>query len=287
MYHDPQIFELPTEKDGFPKVKFENSPSGHHRERKNYKPVSKCKKNWGLNGTCTTPKNMGNVPGQTWDSDSHLRASHQPASVEHNLSGSEESHFHAKEGFAVTGQALPFDQMASNFMEMHLDDCPGGGSIAPVLVLTRPQMKDADDSEAYTQQIFAYLEDMDFTIEKARNDYSYYGRVCIDTQEFSHVVEIYGYPPMFNRDDMLDAFIDFREEGLTIKRVDNTHALGIFSSESAALRALSIRHPLLKVRKLSKGTNKSRAKAVSCAEFIQSMREGPHKGTAEPEGQSC
>ncbi|XP_048846773.1 R3H and coiled-coil domain-containing protein 1-like isoform X3 [Brienomyrus brachyistius] len=177
--------------------------------------------------------------------------------------------------------------MASNFMEMNLDDCPGGGSIAPVLVLTRPQMKDADDSEAYTKEILAYLDDMDFAIEKAKNDYSYYGRVCIDLQEFSHVLEIYGYPPMFNTDDLLDAFVDFREEGLTIKRVDNTHALGIFSSESAALRALSIRHPLLKIRKLSKGINKSRAKAVSCAEFIQSMREGPRKDTAGPEGQSC
>ncbi|XP_048846763.1 uncharacterized protein LOC125717645 isoform X2 [Brienomyrus brachyistius] len=200
------FFRLPTEKDGFPKVKLDNSPSGHHVERKNYKPVSKCSKNRGLNGTYTIPKNVANVPGQTWESDNH---------------------------------------------------------------------------------ILAYLDDMDFAIEKAKNDYSYYGRVCIDLQEFSHVLEIYGYPPMFNTDDLLDAFVDFREEGLTIKRVDNTHALGIFSSESAALRALSIRHPLLKIRKLSKGINKSRAKAVSCAEFIQSMREGPRKDTAGPEGQSC
>ncbi|KAK2862389.1 hypothetical protein Q5P01_001922 [Channa striata] len=62
--------------------------------------------------------------------------------------------------------------------------------------------------------------------------------------------------------------------------VDNTHALGVFSSESAALHALSICHPLLKARALAEGSKKAKGKAVRRAEFIQPVKERPRTDCA-------
>uniref|UniRef100_A0AAZ1XJR5 Uncharacterized protein n=1 Tax=Oreochromis aureus TaxID=47969 RepID=A0AAZ1XJR5_OREAU len=73
---------------------------------------------------------------------------------------------------------------------------------------------------------------------------------------------------------------------MKIKWVDNTHALGIFSSESAemclltALHALSICHPLLKARALADGSKKAQGKAIRRAEFIQPVKERPRTDCA-------
>ncbi|MED6241799.1 hypothetical protein ATANTOWER_027174 [Ataeniobius toweri] len=67
---------------------------------------------------------------------------------------------------------------------------------------------------------------------------------------------------------------------MKIKWVDNTHALGVFSSEAAALHALSICHPLLKTRALSEGSKKAQGKAIRRAEFIQPVKERPRTDCA-------
>uniref|UniRef100_A0A8C1Z4F9 R3H domain-containing protein n=1 Tax=Cyprinus carpio TaxID=7962 RepID=A0A8C1Z4F9_CYPCA len=56
--------------------------------------------------------------------------------------------------------------------------------------------------------------------------------------EFGHVIEIYDFPAMFKTDDLLDAFADYSEGGMKIKWVDNTHALGVFSSRSTGIVSL-------------------------------------------------
>uniref|UniRef100_A0A3Q2WEA3 R3H and coiled-coil domain-containing protein 1-like n=1 Tax=Haplochromis burtoni TaxID=8153 RepID=A0A3Q2WEA3_HAPBU len=114
-----------------------------------------------------------------------------------------------------------------------------------------------------TEDIKAHLkEGVSVAIEHVHNDYSMYENVSIDSDDFRHVIEIYDFPVMFKTDDLLDAFSEYSDGGMKIKWVDNTHALGIFSSESAALHALSICHPLLKARALADGSKKAQGKAI-------------------------
>ncbi|XP_070964807.1 R3H and coiled-coil domain-containing protein 1-like [Oncorhynchus clarkii lewisi] len=139
-----------------------------------------------------------------------------------------------------------------------------------------------DDSlyEEAPREITAHLTETDVAIEHTHNDYSYFGNVWINQDEYAHVIEIYDFPAMFKTDDLLDAFSDYSDWGMKIMWMDNTRALGVFSSQSAALHALSIRHPLLKTRTLSDGSKKAKGKAMRCAEFIQPVKERPWTDSA-------
>lgn len=128
------------------------------------------------------------------------------------------------------------------------------------------------------EEIKAHLrEAATVSIDHVHNDYSVYVDVCININldEFRHVIEIYDFPALFKTDDLLDAFIEYSDGGMKIKWIDNTHALGVFSSESAAIQALSLCHPLLKTRALAEGSKKAKGKAIRCAEFIQPVKERP------------
>ncbi|XP_012772901.1 R3H and coiled-coil domain-containing protein 1 [Maylandia zebra] len=144
------------------------------------------------------------------------------------------------------------------------------------------QTEDAStDKDGVTAEIKAHLkEGVSVAIEHIHNDYSMYENVSIDSDDFRHVIEIYDFPVMFKTDDLLDAFSEYSDGGMKIKWVDNTHALGIFSSESAALHALSICHPLLKARALADGSKKAQGKAIRRAEFIQPVKERPRTDCA-------
>ncbi|KAG5272334.1 hypothetical protein AALO_G00164310 [Alosa alosa] len=131
-----------------------------------------------------------------------------------------------------------------------------------------------------THEILAKLTEEDIGIEPVQHDYSSFENVWLNEEDFSHVIEIYDFPAMFKTDDLMDAFSDYSGGGMKIKWVDNTHALGVFSNETAAAQALSIRHPLLKTRPLSKASKKSKGKAVRRAEFIQPVKERPRTDTA-------
>lgn len=139
------------------------------------------------------------------------------------------------------------------------------------------------DSEAddLTEEIKVHLKDgVAVSIVHVHNDYSSYESVPVNTDEFGHVIEIYNFPGQFKTDDLLDAFTDYSDGGLKIKWVDNTHALGIFSSEAAALHALSVCHPLLKARALAEGSKKAKSKAIKRAEFMQPVKERPRTDCA-------
>ncbi|XP_029006386.1 R3H and coiled-coil domain-containing protein 1 [Betta splendens] len=137
------------------------------------------------------------------------------------------------------------------------------------------------DATDLTEEIKAHLKEaVVFSIDHVHHDYSSYENVCVDHEGFGHVIEIYNFPPLFKTEDLLDAFTEYSEGGMKIKWVDNTHALGVFSSESAALHALSICHPLLKTRALSEGSKKAKGKAIRRAEFIQPVKERPRTDSA-------
>ncbi|KAF7668586.1 hypothetical protein LDENG_00002000 [Lucifuga dentata] len=145
-----------------------------------------------------------------------------------------------------------------------------------------PQREDTNtDTDDFMEEIKAHLKDsIAFSVEHVHNDYSGYENVWLNPDDFRHVIEIYDFPSVFKVDDLLDAFTEYSEGGMKIKWVDDTHALGIFSTESAALHALSICHPLLKARALAEGSKKAKGKAIRRAEFIQPVKARPRTDCA-------
>ncbi|XP_077429681.1 R3H and coiled-coil domain-containing protein 1 [Vanacampus margaritifer] len=132
-----------------------------------------------------------------------------------------------------------------------------------------------------TEEIKTLLQEgATFTLQHVYNDYSVYENVLITPDDFGHVIEIYDFPAMFKTDDLLDAFAEYSDGGMNIKWVDNTHALGIFATQTAALHALSICHPLLKARTLAEGSKKAKGKAIRRAEFIQPVKARPKTDSA-------
>lgn len=168
------------------------------------------------------------------------------------------------------GDPLVLDQTVSSFADVTLEDDEKD----------KEELSSVPCSDV-TEEIKAHLKDaVTVSIEHIHNDYSIYENVWINPDEFGHVIEIYNFPAVFNTEDLLDAFTEFSDCRMKIKWVDNTHALGIFSSESDALHALSICHPLLKVRSLAEGSKQARGKAIRCAEFIQPVKERPRTDCA-------
>lgn len=55
-----------------------------------------------------------------------------------------------------------------------------------------------------------HLKDTNVSIEHAHNDYSCYEALWINQEDFSHVIEIYDFPPMFKTEDLQDAFTEYR-----------------------------------------------------------------------------
>ncbi|PSN45656.1 hypothetical protein C0J52_12335 [Blattella germanica] len=118
-------------------------------------------------------------------------------------------------------------------------------------------------------------------IEKPQSDYrSYQSRFELimsgaADDEFSHVLEIYNFPPEFKTQDLYAVFSPYTKAGFEIKWVDDTHALGVFSSATVAADVLATDHPFVKTRPLQQATHDSRMKARRSAEFLQPYRARP------------
>lgn len=173
-----------------------------------------------------------------------------------------------------------YGQTADYFIAMSLDDKQEDHDRSADTASKHAEDSEDDYEGYFLKEITAYLKDADeVSIEHAQCDYSCYGNPRIEPTEFGHVIEIYDFPAVLKTEDILDAFADFSEGGLKIMWVDNTHAMGVFSSESAASQALTIQHPLLKARCLSKATKQSKGKALRRAEFMQPVKLRPRTDT--------
>ncbi|XP_069567770.1 R3H and coiled-coil domain-containing protein 1 [Brachyistius frenatus] len=174
-----------------------------------------------------------------------------------------------------------WDQIQSCLSDMTLEEKEKDEDAlvnVPYSSQTEDSSTDTDDA---TEEIKAHLKEAaTVCIQRVKKDFSMYENVCMISDDFGHVIEIYDFPAMFKTDDLVDAFIEYSNGGMKIKWVDNTHALGVFSSESAALHALSICHPLLKVRALAEGSKKAQGKAFRRAEFIQPVKDRPRTDSA-------
>ncbi|TEA38264.1 hypothetical protein DBR06_SOUSAS110117 [Sousa chinensis] len=98
--------------------------------------------------------------------------------------------------------------------------------------------------------------------------------------EFPHVIEIYDFPQEFRTEDLLRIFCTYQKKGFDIKWVDDTHALGVFSSPITARDALGSKHTMVKIRPLSQATRAAKAKARAYAEFLQPAKERPETSAA-------
>lgn len=98
--------------------------------------------------------------------------------------------------------------------------------------------------------------------------------------EFPHVIEIYDFPQEFRTEDLLRVFCSYQKKGFDIKWVDDTHALGIFSSPITARDALGSKHSMVKIRPLSQATRAAKAKARAYAEFLQPAKDRPETSAA-------
>ncbi|KAK3530335.1 hypothetical protein QTP86_023949 [Hemibagrus guttatus] len=98
--------------------------------------------------------------------------------------------------------------------------------------------------------------------------------------ELSHIVEIYDFPSEFKMEDLIRAFCSYQQKGFDIKWIDDTHALGLFSSPIAARDALRTKHPMLKVRPLSKSSSATKAKARASSDYLLPAKERPQTSAA-------
>ncbi|XP_077047816.1 R3H and coiled-coil domain-containing protein 1 isoform X2 [Agelaius phoeniceus] len=99
-------------------------------------------------------------------------------------------------------------------------------------------------------EIVGNLSVKDISIERITVDYPGHGEAQVSEGDLGHVTEIYDFPSSLQTEDLLEMFSDFHESGFKIQWVDDTHALGIFSSSSTASQALGRRYPCLKIRPL-------------------------------------
>ncbi|KAM4588261.1 R3H and coiled-coil domain-containing protein 1 [Odontesthes bonariensis] len=175
-------------------------------------------------------------------------------------------------------EAHAWEQTQCCFAEMNLEDERQDLASVQYGVQTEDTTTGTDD---VTELIKAHLKQAEaVSIEHVHNDFSVYESVSLNSDDFRHVIEIYDFPAVLKTDDLFDAFTEYSDGGMKIKWVDNTHALGVFSSEAAAIHALSISHPLLKARALSEGSKKAQGKALRRAEFIQPVKERPRTDSA-------
>lgn len=172
-----------------------------------------------------------------------------------------------------------WDQTVSFFTSLTLDDETDEKCANNTFLPTDATLQQQDVDESLLSEIKAKLKHGDISILNTGSDFPAYANIWLDPQEFGHIIEIYNFPAMFKTDDLLDAFADYSDGGMKIKWVDNTHALGVFASQSAATHALSINHPILKTRALLEGSQKAKWKAARRAEFIQPVKERPRTDT--------
>ncbi|XP_007570310.1 coiled-coil domain-containing protein R3HCC1L [Poecilia formosa] len=104
--------------------------------------------------------------------------------------------------------------------------------------------------------------------------------IDLTEDELSHIVEIYDFPTEFKMEDLLRLFQCYQQRGFDIKWIDDSHALGLFSSPVAAREALRTKHPLMKLRPLSKSSNATKAKARSCSDYLLPAKERPQTSAA-------
>ncbi|XP_068030539.1 R3H and coiled-coil domain-containing protein 1 [Anomalospiza imberbis] len=145
---------------------------------------------------------------------------------------------------------------------------------------TRQSGLEDDCTAELLAEIVGNLTVKDISVERISVDYSSYGEAPVSEGDLGHVTEIYDFPSSLKTEDLMEIFSDFHEGGFKIQWVDDTHALGIFSSLSSASQALGRRYPCLKLRPLLHASRQSRLRALQRPKLLQLGKERPQTDTA-------
>ncbi|NXK88513.1 R3HC1 protein, partial [Formicarius rufipectus] len=129
-------------------------------------------------------------------------------------------------------------------------------------------------------EIVGNLRVKDISIKRVSVDCAGHGDSHVSEGDLGHVTEIYDFPSSLKTEDLLEMFSDFHESGFKIQWVDDTHALGIFSSLSTASQALGRRYPCLKLRPLVHATKQSKLRALQRPKLLHLGKERPQTDTA-------
>ncbi|KAH0623141.1 hypothetical protein JD844_031139 [Phrynosoma platyrhinos] len=186
---------------------------------------------------------------------------------------------YGKSGCAFESQQREMVDLEGNLwpgLELSSGDRDMGSSV----VEEKDSVLEDDCGAELLQEITNYLTIKDISIEKIQFDYSSYGEAQINEGDFGHVLEIYDFSPLLKTEHLLEVFAEFQESGFKLQWVDDTHALGIFSSLAAASQALEQSYAFLKVRPLIHGTRQSKIKALQRPKLLQLAKERPVTDTA-------
>ncbi|NXB12042.1 R3HC1 protein, partial [Cnemophilus loriae] len=145
---------------------------------------------------------------------------------------------------------------------------------------TRQSGLEDDCAAELLAEIVGNLTVKDISIERISVDYSSCGEAQVSEGDLGHITEIYDFPSSLKTEDLMEIFSDFHESGFKIQWVDDTHALGIFSSLSTASQALGRRYPCLKIRPLIHATKQSKVKALQRPKLLHLGKERPQTDTA-------
>ncbi|XP_053856611.1 R3H and coiled-coil domain-containing protein 1 isoform X2 [Vidua macroura] len=145
---------------------------------------------------------------------------------------------------------------------------------------TRQSGLEDDCTAELLAEIVGNLTVKDISVERISVDYSSYGEAQVSEGDLGHVTEIYDFPSSLKTEDLMEIFSDFHESGFKIQWVDDTHALGIFSSLSTASQALGRRYPCLKLRPLIHASRQSKLRALQRPKLLQLGKERPQTDTA-------
>jgi len=141
-----------------------------------------------------------------------------------------------------------------------------------------------DEGEALDPKLMDELTTAVGKVEIQATQFDYHNfqpkEVELDYSEYGHLIEIYDFPSQLITRDLLVTFQDYKDKGFDIKWVDDNHAIGIFSSNFAAHSALSLNHPLIKVRPIAQATRQTKLKAKRCVDFLQPYKERPETSAA-------
>ncbi|RVE75839.1 hypothetical protein OJAV_G00002650 [Oryzias javanicus] len=144
---------------------------------------------------------------------------------------------------------------------------------------------DGDCVDPYLLEELAVDEGSKESTQNPQSDYyrmdrEYEEDIDLREDELSHIVEIYDFPTDYKTEDLLKLFQCSQRGGFDIKWIDDTHALGLFSSPVAAREALRSKHPLMKVRPLHKSSPATKAKAREVSDFLLPPKERPQTSAA-------
>ncbi|XP_065072040.1 coiled-coil domain-containing protein R3HCC1L-like isoform X1 [Rhopilema esculentum] len=99
--------------------------------------------------------------------------------------------------------------------------------------------------------------------------------VQLDANDYSHLVEIYDFSPSLKTVDISLALQTAGLKDFDIKWVDDTHAIGIFSSTFQAQQAMQMNFIQMKVRQIVEGTKATKLKARSFKDMLLPYKPRP------------